>query len=129
MKTKLLETLGSVGTGIIGFATMDGYRRSLLNDDNKEKIEQFRSIIANNEKKSIDLKAQEKDYFNMLEQTNGKITPAENYISNNIEDIKHTSDLLKEKLNIIQESNISKEVSEIMQKDINNLALRVRKDN
>jgi hypothetical protein len=112
----------SVYTGIIiSIASLDGYRRTVLNDMNKEKLNNIREGMVDLKNRSKEFEIKNKEYLDQLEFSNLKISKVNGDIIENFKNMKHTSELLKTKLEHLNNEDLSSDVKETMTNEISKM--------
>jgi hypothetical protein len=118
---KIFKEISRYGSVIVGAVTLDGYRRGLVSDSITNKINEFREQMETCERKSVELKDRTTDFLNNIEESNAKIVKVSSEISNSIESIKHQAELLKTKMGIINNPEISSDVKLTMTKEVDSI--------
>lgn len=130
MKIKL-ETLKKIGNGVVIFAGLDGYRRSILNDEVNKKLNEVEKVrneaeTLKNEAVGIYEEAIE-EINNNLEKNNEFIKTYKEMIANN-EKLKKIVENAKEKFQTVEglgnteENGITDVIKQNLNKDITSLA-------
>jgi hypothetical protein len=115
MTMKKIFKEASVYTGIIiSIASLDGYRRTVLNDMNKEKLNNIREGMVELKNRSKEFEIKTKEYLDQLEFSNLNLSKVNEDIIEKFKSMKHTSDLLKTKLEHLNNEDIYSDVKETM---------------